>query len=168
MSKEKRMAVYISELNSLYRKDGYVIAEDVFPRQALACVAEAMRANLDRGHLPRTARTEEVILEREAESHSLVYNAANSVGSSAGTYQLLGRSKILDVVADLIEAKVSDLHLMPMYLIVQLPADQRFDYAWHQDSAYYEWCRELVTLWFPINQEATPETGTISVVDSSH
>jgi ectoine hydroxylase-related dioxygenase (phytanoyl-CoA dioxygenase family) len=167
------MTVHISDLTTMYRRDGYVIAQDVFPRNALARVAEAMRATLDKGHFPAAhfpapASLEEVIQEREAEDHALVYNAANSIGSSAGTYQLIGGSRILDVVADLIQVNVSDLHLMPMYLIVQLPSDERFDYVWHQDGAYYEWCTELVTLWFPINHEATPEKGTISVIDSSH
>src|SRR5947209_5123753 len=155
-------------MTDIYRRAGYVIAESIFSREALTCVAEAMRATLDKAHVPGGASIEELIAEREAENHSLVYEAANSIGSSAGTYQLLGGSTILDVVAGLIGCKVSDLHLMPMYLIVQLPSDERFDYAWHQDGAYYEWCRELVTLWFPINHGANMERGTISVIDGSH
>lgn len=158
----------MSELKRSYLENGYAIAKNVFQPQALASVAGTMRSILDQGYPPSKESVDDVILERESENHALVYKSANSVGSSASTYQLLGGSPILDIVADFWGVKVTDLHLMPMYLLVQLPSDGRFDYAWHQDGSYYDWCQELATLWFPITREASAENGTISCIDGSH
>jgi len=57
---------------------------------------------------------------------------------------------------------------MPMYLIIQLPSDERFDYSWHQDGTYYPWCQDFLTLWFPVNRSTARDTGTISVIPGSH
>jgi ectoine hydroxylase-related dioxygenase (phytanoyl-CoA dioxygenase family) len=158
----------LSELKRSYLENGYAIAKNVFQPQALSAVAGTMRTILDKGRPRSESSIDEMILERESENHALVYNSANSVGSSASTYQLLGGSPILDIVADFWSVKVTDLHLMPMYLLVQLPSDGRFDYAWHQDGAYYDWCHELATLWFPLTREASVENGTIGCVGGSH
>jgi ectoine hydroxylase-related dioxygenase (phytanoyl-CoA dioxygenase family) len=109
-----------------------------------------------------------LILRRESEAHSLVYNAAQSIGSSAEGYQLLGKSGILDVVIEATGFKPRNLHLTPMYLIVQIPNDDRFDYVWHQDRAYYPWSQDMVTLWFPVNRATLRDTGTISLIPGSH
>jgi ectoine hydroxylase-related dioxygenase (phytanoyl-CoA dioxygenase family) len=58
--------------------------------------------------------------------------------------------------------------VMPMYLIIQLPSDERFDYAWHQDGVYHDWCADLLTLWFPVNRTTKRDTGTISLIPGSH
>ena len=111
---------------------------------------------------------DDLILAREAEDHSQVYRASQSVGSASATYRLLGSSGILNIVCGLTGFDPAELHLMPMYLIVQLPGDERFDYGWHQDGAYYDWCEEFVALWFPVNRAVSGETGTISVIPQSH
>jgi ectoine hydroxylase-related dioxygenase (phytanoyl-CoA dioxygenase family) len=55
-----------------------------------------------------------------------------------------------------------------MYLVIQLPSDERFDYTWHQDGTYYPWCQDFLTLWFPVNRSTTQTTGTISLIPGSH
>jgi ectoine hydroxylase-related dioxygenase (phytanoyl-CoA dioxygenase family) len=133
---------------------------------------QSLRAILDKSGNGDGSETglslDELILKREARDHSLVYHAAQSMGSSAATYQLFGASEIFDVVSAVTGCERSGLHLMPMYLIIQLPSDERFDYTWHQDGTYYPWCKDFLTLWFPVNRNVNRETGTISLIPGSH
>ena len=122
----------------------------------------------ERSNLESACSLNELIMKREAEDHGLIYNAAQSLGSAASTYQLLGSSGIFGLVSQATGFRVQDLHLMPLYLIVQPPSDDRFDYCWHQDGAYYSWCPDLITLWFPVNRGTNRDTGTISMIPASH
>jgi hypothetical protein len=134
-------------------------------------ICQSLRAILEKSgdaHADSARSLDELILDREASDHSLVYKAAQSLGSSAATYQLLGSSGVLDLVCRVTGFRKSDLHLMPMYLIVQLPSDERFDYSWHQDGSYYPWCQDFLTLWFPVNRGTKRDTGTISMIPGSH
>jgi ectoine hydroxylase-related dioxygenase (phytanoyl-CoA dioxygenase family) len=158
----------LAEMKSEYLKTGYVIARNIFRPEALAVIAETMRSTLSKGYASGHTSLDDLILKREVENHDLVYKGSHSLGSSAATYQLLGASPILDLVASLSDFNIADLHMMPMYLLVQLPSDERFDYAWHQDGAYYRQWEELVTLWFPITHAANPQSGTISCINGSH
>lgn len=152
-----------------YAEAGYAVIHNVFSKECLAAVAQTLRAALMKNHTAFPEQSlEDLILSREAEDHSLVYNASQSLGSSAAVYNLLGSSGILDVVSFLTSFDPAELHLMPLYLIIQLGGCETFDYGWHQDGAYYDWCEELVALWFPVNRAVTGETGTISVIPRSH
>lgn len=159
------------QLRKSYAENGYVIAPQVFSKASLALVCESLRAVLEKpgnGEPDRAGSLDDLILRREGQDHSLVYNAAQSLGSSAATYELLGSSGILDIVCEVTGFDAPDLHLVPMYLIIQLPSDERFDYSWHQDGSYYPWCQDFLTLWFPINRGTRKDTGTISMIPGSH
>ena len=162
-----------SEASESYAKRGYVIAKQVFSAPILDALTSALRSvlakNGDNSSEHDSYRTiDELIMAKEREAHSLVYNASQSIGSSAAGYQLLGKSGILDAVVEATGFELRNLHLTPMYLIIQLPNDERFDYVWHQDRAYYPWSQDMVTLWFPVNRATTRDTGTISVIPGSH
>jgi ectoine hydroxylase-related dioxygenase (phytanoyl-CoA dioxygenase family) len=156
-----------------YANEGYVIAKGAFSADLLEDLKLSLRSVLEKNDRHRDENSqrhalEELILMREREAHSLVYNASQSVGSSAAGYVLLGKSGILESVARASGFHLRNLHLTPMYLIVQLPNDERFDYVWHQDRAYYPWAQDMVTLWFPVNRATTRYSGTISVIPGSH
>lgn len=156
-----------------YADDGYLTAKGAFSTGLLEELKQSLRSVLEKNGRESEANDpqqtlEELILMREGEAHSLVYNASQSVGSSAAGYMLLGKSGILETVAKATGAELQNLHLTPMYLIVQLPNDERFDYVWHQDRAYYPWAQDMVTLWFPVNRATTKHTGTISLIPGSH
>jgi ectoine hydroxylase-related dioxygenase (phytanoyl-CoA dioxygenase family) len=159
-------------LQEAYIEHGYAITKQVFKSGDLALLRESLRSVLNKsaknGASEADCSLDELILKREAEDHSLVYNAAQSVGSSAATYQVLGSSEIFDIVFAITGFEKASLHLMPMYLIIQLPSDERFDYTWHQDGTYYPWCKDFLTLWFPVNRSVNQETGTISLIPGSH
>jgi len=154
----------------MYESNGYVISQEIFSPATLSLLCQSLRHVLGKSGSDDEDRLslEELILKREAQDHSLVYQAGQSIGSSAGTYQLIGSSVILDEVSAVTGFEKADLHLMPMYLIIQLPSDERFDYAWHQDGSYYAWCQDFLTLWFPVNRSTKRDTGTISMIPGSH
>jgi len=159
------------ELRKTYAETGYVIAKQVFSASSLATLGESLRAVLNKpahDESDLTSPISDLIMKREAQDHNLVYKASQSVGSSAATYQLLGGSGIFDLVSEVTGYDKAGLHVMPMYLIVQPPSDERFDYSWHQDGSYYAWCKDFLTLWFPVNRSTKRDTGTISVLRGSH
>jgi hypothetical protein len=161
----------LDKLRKSYSEDGYVIAQQVFSTSSLATLCQSLRSVLDKsgnGHSDHACSLDDLILRREAQDHSLVYKAAQSLGSSVATYQLLGSSGIFDIVSEVTGFEKADLHLMPMYLVIQLPSDDRFDYSWHQDGSYYPWCQDFLTLWFPVNRGTQRDTGTISMIPGSH
>ena len=161
----------LEDLRTSYSERGYVIARHIFSKDSLEMLCKSFRCVLDKSGTDDSDHDrslDDFIMRREAQDHGLVYKAAQSVGSSAATYQLLGSSGIVDVVSALTGFERANLHLMPMYLIVQPPSDDRFDYTWHQDGSYYPWCEDFLTLWFPVNRGTTRDTGTISVIPSSH
>jgi ectoine hydroxylase-related dioxygenase (phytanoyl-CoA dioxygenase family) len=159
-----------SLLPELYDSNGYVISEDIFSPASLSLLCRSLRHVLEKSGTENEDRLtlEELILKREAQDHALVYQAGQSIGSSAATYQLIGSSGVLDEVSAVTGFDKADLHLLPMYLIIQLPSDERFDYAWHQDGSYYAWCQDFLTLWFPVNRSTKRDTGTISMIPGSH
>jgi ectoine hydroxylase-related dioxygenase (phytanoyl-CoA dioxygenase family) len=159
-------------LQKSYVEDGYAIAKQVFKPGDLALLCDGLRSVLNKSAKNDASEAgcplDDLIMKREAEDHGLVYNAAQSVGSSAATYQVLGASEIFDVISAITGFEKASLHLMPMYLIIQLPSDERFDYTWHQDGTYYPWCKDFLTLWFPVNRSVNQKTGTISLIRGSH
>jgi ectoine hydroxylase-related dioxygenase (phytanoyl-CoA dioxygenase family) len=162
--------------HKMYADQGYVIANQVFSARSMDVLRKSFQSILAKsgnvspsnGHSDRLDTLDDLILKREKADHSLVYKASQSLGSSAATYQLLGGSDILNLVAAATGFDVADLHLAPLYFIVQNPSDGRFDYPWHQDGAYYPWAKDMLTLWFPVNREVNRETGTISLIPGSH
>jgi ectoine hydroxylase-related dioxygenase (phytanoyl-CoA dioxygenase family) len=161
------------DLRKDYSEKGYVVAPRVFSPEALKLISDSLRAVLAKSSPEgspeeKTASIEELIMKREAQDHSQVYKASQSLGSSAATYELLGASGILDLVCEATGYDKANLHLMPLYLIVQLPSDERFDYNWHQDGSYYPTYQDFLTLWFPVNRGTKRDSGTISMVPGSH
>ena len=148
-----------------FDEEGYVIVRKAFPVNVLSGLARALSLRLPEtgGHSVKSD-----IMAAEAPDHALVYKGAQSIGTSAFAYRLLGQKKFLDTLLAVTGLEEAQLHFMPLYLIIQLPGDQRFDYGWHQDRAYYSWCQKMVTLWFPVNRKTTGATGTISVIPGSH
>ena len=158
-------------LRDSYSREGYVLARNIFSTENLKLLCNSLRSVLEKGDpaVCNTAGTiEELILQRESQDHGQVYRAAQSVGSSAAACQLLGSSQIFDAICCATGFATGNLHLMPMYLIIQLPSDDRFDYTWHQDGAYYPWCSDFLTLWFPVNRSTSQGIGTISLIPGSH
>jgi hypothetical protein len=161
----------VSEACSVYSEKGYITLQQVFSKQALSTLGQSFRSVLNKppcDTADQLSTLDDLILKREAEDHGRVYSAAQSLGSAASTYQLLGSSRIFERVSQATGFRMQDLHLMPLYLIVQPPSDDRFDYSWHQDGAYYDWCPDLITLWFPVNRGTNRDTGTISMIPGSH
>jgi hypothetical protein len=176
LDRDRPLDVGRGDLRKTYANDGYVIAKQIFSASSLEALRQSLGSVLSKGetnqnqhgNLGSAGDLNYLILKREAEDHSLVYKASQSIGSSATGYQLLGASGIIDEIARVTGFEVPNIHLMPMYFITQLPRDERFDYVWHQDGAYYTWAKEMLTLWFPVNRATKKETGTISVLPGSH
>src|ERR1700722_2142601 len=109
-----------------YANDGYVIANQVFSPNSLQALRRSLGSVLAKGD--RNERQGEdfgspellnnLILRREAEAHSIVYKASQSIGSSAVGYQLLGGSKIFEEIARATGFEAPNIHLMPMYFII--------------------------------------------------
>ena len=164
-------AIHPVEIRQTYAETGSVVTKKIFSDANLELLRQSLRAVLSKSGNPeseKNATLDEVIMNREALDHNLVYQASQSIGSSAGTYQLLGSSGIFDRITEATGFEKAHLHLLPMYLIIQLPSDERFDYCWHQDGAYYPWSKDFLTLWFPVNRSVNRETGTISIIPGSH
>lgn len=158
-------------LRTEYSENGYVLAKNAFDAKDLLALQRGLRSVLAKTEACESDHAcllEELILRRESQDHSQVYKAAQSVGSRAATYKLLGSSQILETVSQITGFDPSSLHLLPLYLIIQLPSDERFDYTWHQDGSYYPWCENFLTLWFPVNRATGRDTGTISLIPGSH
>lgn len=146
-----------------YRSEGYEIISGLAP-----ALLEGMRVTLTdalsrigdetvAGDLPT------LIARREAEDHALVYQASNYVGSSLAAYRLVEA-----VAADVERATgFADLHVMPVTISIQLPSDERFDYKWHQETAFYPWTKDVINVWVPLQPTRTG-TGTMVVIPGSH
>lgn len=161
--------VDLSSMHETFQQDGFVIARQAFTSNLMNGLVDSLYASLaNKRNDCEGLSIDELMMKREAEDHGLVYNAATSLGSSAATYRMLGGSRILEIVTAVLGIKPADLHVMPLYLLVQLPQDGRFDYNWHQDAPYYPWCRELASLWFPVTHRTSLENGTMAVVPGSH
>src|SRR5690606_20955700 len=104
-----------------------------------------------------------LLLQREAEDHALVYQASNFVGSSLAAYRMV------EAIAPEVEAVsgLSNLHVMPVTVAVQMPSDERFDYKWHQESSYYPWAEDIINVWVPL-QPTRVGSGTMVMVPGSH
>ena len=157
----------LSEQRAFYSENGYVILRQLFSPDRLASLAKTLHSALP-AHDDQIPSVEHQILATEAEDHRSLYNAAQSVGSSAAAYGLLGEERAMHVIFGVTDWNETRIHVLPMYLIIQLPANERFDYGWHQDGAYYPWADQMATLWFPVNRATSSETGTISVIPGSH
>lgn len=153
-----------------YLAEGYAIARQIFRLDHLVMLSQALHSVLNKstGGSDHDCVLEDLILKSECLDHNLVYTAMKSVGSSAAAYQVLGSSQIFDVVSSVTAFDRAALHVMPMYVVIQLPSDGRFDYGWHQDGSYHDWCQDLVVLWFPVNRSTNGDMGTISVIPGSH
>ncbi|HLG98217.1 MAG TPA: phytanoyl-CoA dioxygenase family protein [Bryobacteraceae bacterium] len=157
----------MTEDQKTYAESGYLVMGQAFSGDKLTSLLGTLCQRLSNA-VTGSDSVDELVMAAEAENHKIVYEAAQSVGSAASTYRLLGDGGFLDNVCQITGFRESELHIMPLYLIIQLPSDERFDYGWHQDRAYYDWCDEMATIWLPVNRPATATTGTISVIPGSH
>ena len=149
-------------------EDGFVILRQVFPRELLGDLADGMAGVLLRQGPHEADELDGLLAEREAADHSLVYQAAVSQGSAAATYRLLGSSPIFEHCAQAMRCRLADVHVQPLYLLTQMPKDQRFDYTWHQDAPFHAWSKELASLWFPVTHRSSAETGTMTILPGTH
>ncbi len=158
----------LSERREFYTENGYVILRQLFHPDRINCLAQTLRFALPEGKQDDWAQSiDDEILSAEAVNHQFIFNASQAVGSSAAAYNLLG-AHALEAVFAVTGFEPVSVHVLPMYCIIQLPGDGRFDYGWHQDGAYYTWAEQMITLWFPVNRPTNGETGTISVIPGSH
>src|SRR5579883_1063637 len=82
--------------NSGYADIGYEVIPRAFSSDSLEAVAQTLRGILMKNHEDTGQSLDDLLLEGEAEKHSLIYDASQSLGSSATTYNLLGSSGILN------------------------------------------------------------------------
>ncbi|HEY7060823.1 MAG TPA: phytanoyl-CoA dioxygenase family protein [Chloroflexota bacterium] len=155
-------------MNEAYRKNGFAIYRGALGRDVLAEVGDVMLAALSHGVELDARSLHEAIMERERQDHAAVYRSSVVVGSSFAGYKLLATSKIMPIALELTGAPLAMLHVMPLHVITQIPHDDSFDYRWHQESAFYPWCQDMLSMWFPIDQPVALATGTMSVVPGSH
>jgi ectoine hydroxylase-related dioxygenase (phytanoyl-CoA dioxygenase family) len=145
-----------------YASEGYEIVSALNPkflqdmRAALTDALSRIGSRVIEGDLSQLIR------QREAEDHDLVYKASNYVGSSLAAY------RIVEAVSGEVERVTGfkDLHVMPVTISIQLPSDERFDYKWHQETAFYPWADNIINVWIPL-QPTRVGTGTMSVIPKS-
>ena len=151
-----------------FNERGYVILRGIFSEANVGQIAETLRAALGQ---PGDAADQDLasrVLVREDEDHSKVYQAAISVGSSAAAYRLIGSSEVLERVNEAVGVPFTHLHCMPLHIAVQIPKVGDFDYQWHQESTFYPWCRDVISVWFPVSGPSSAATGTMTVIPGSH
>jgi len=144
--------------------DGYSIIRGALSSALLDDLLDVLRDALSRSGKRTQGTLDDLIIAREAEDHGLIYSASNFVGSSLAAYRLITE------VAPEVERMTGrrDLHVMPLTVSVQLPADSRFDYAWHQESAFHPWADEVINVWIPLQRPTRADTGTMFVIPGSH
>src|ERR1700690_2667458 len=116
----------LNDLRQSYSNEGYIIARHIFDSGNLSELCQSFKSFLNKlgtDDSLQECSINDAIMKREAQDHSIVYRSSQAVGSSASTYGLLGASGIFDMISDLTGFQKSQLHLMPMYLIVQIPSD---------------------------------------------
>lgn len=154
--------------NALFQDQGFYIATDAIPQEALAGIRDVLADALGKSASATDISLDDLIMLREREDHNLVYQASLCVGSSASAYQLIGDRSFLDLISNIANLDLRNTHIMPLAVQVQLPGDQRFDYKWHQESTYYPWCPDVLTIWFPIVRPSKRADGTMAVIPGSH
>jgi ectoine hydroxylase-related dioxygenase (phytanoyl-CoA dioxygenase family) len=156
---------------SEYHEKGYVICRKVIPidaLQALLRVLHAALAGQGEGLSYSDLPIQELIAKREREDHSIVYKSQVTVGSSFAAYDLLGKSKVFEVAAQVTQATRQYLHTMPLAISIQNPRDDSYDYTSHQESLFYKWCPDILNIWFPVLAPSTVEGGTMAMLPGSH
>jgi ectoine hydroxylase-related dioxygenase (phytanoyl-CoA dioxygenase family) len=151
-----------------FQSQGYVIAEDCFPRLYLSRVAEVLWTVLAKGTDDEDLSLEALIQKREIEDHRKVFEAALSVGSSLAATELVGRSQLISIAAELYDVSPKHLHAMPLHVAIQMPHVTTWDYEWHQESAFYPWVPDILNVWFPLTHPSRVESGTMAVIPGSH
>ncbi len=146
---------------------GYEVHRRAIPcariTDVLAVMRHALAAECD---APADATLAQLIQQAEAIDHGIVYRAGLQVGSSAAAVELIAESSILTIAR--IVAGTRNIHVMPLHVAVQLPSDPRFDYKWHQEAAFYPWCRDIINMWMPLGGQADREHGTVLMIPGSH
>jgi ectoine hydroxylase-related dioxygenase (phytanoyl-CoA dioxygenase family) len=160
-------------MERLYVWEGYEIFPGAVPESHLEGLKEAL-TQLFRleavSDFPDYASADLVSLLQHCEacSHERVYQSATAIGSSLTAYELLSSASVVKLAAELLECDTSCLHVMPLTLQIQFPANDQFDYTWHQESTYYPWCSNLLSLWFPLELPSSRISGTMEVIPGSH
>lgn len=151
------MAVHTARLNAEqiaeYDRNGYVIVEDVFPREEL----QAMNDELDR-----------VLAENERGTRSSTKRGwLFRLGlATQRTRAFCEDPRILDLVGSVVHPGVA---IYSAKLVTKEPSDPEICH-WHQDDAFYRDNSESETrmsVWIPL-QDVTVEQGCLEVVPGSH
>lgn len=150
-----------------FERDGYLIAEDCFPRLYLSRLAEVLWVALADG-ADCDESLDSLIMKSEAIDHQKVYSAGLCAGSSLVAQELIGRSQLIPILCDLLDVAPQYLHAMPLHLAIQLPYDAAYLYLPHQESSFYPAINNILNIWFPITRKSSEEGGTIGVIPGSH
>ncbi|WP_374649745.1 phytanoyl-CoA dioxygenase family protein [Dongia sp.] len=157
-----------SMANSEYRKAGLYISKGAFSKKAVSAVCDVLYDALANKESFPGMSLDDLILHREKQDHSLVYQASLCVGSSLAAYQLMSEPGFANLLSDLSGIEQRHMHFMPLAIHIQLPGDTRFDYKWHQESVFYPWCEDVLSVWFPLLRHTRKGDGTMVVIPGSH
>lgn len=157
------------EIRNEFEQNGYYICRQGLELDKVALLEDALRLALVNGDAEyNDLSLDELVLLRESQDHKKVYDAAVSVGSSFAGMNVLSQSKILEISTACSGALSGAVHNMPLHVAIQNPSDGSFDYGWHQESAFYDWCPDILNIWFPLVRPSTTSAGTMSVLPQSH
>ena len=133
-----------------YHRDGFVVVDDVFPKDEL----DAMDKEIDA-----------IQKEREKPRHKNGWVMALGLASPI-TRDFCADDRILDLVSPIVKPGIS---IYSAKLVAKEPFTTNICH-WHQDDAYYSQHVDSMTrmsVWIPL-QDTTAEQGTIKVVPGSH
>jgi len=154
---------------SSFDQHGYALYSDVFDPASLAAVKAALYWNLEQETQYGGARNFLGLLEKaEAQDHQSVYQSCVSVGSSFAAMQLIGRSRLRDIAAEITGSPAAALHILPMHVQVQFPGDDTYLYDYHQESSFYPQYEKILNVWCPFEAPSREKGGTIGIVPGSH
>ncbi|MBV1900401.1 MAG: phytanoyl-CoA dioxygenase family protein [Kordiimonadaceae bacterium] len=151
-----------SDSGTLFNKDGAVVLQGFFLEEEIATMQQAILAAFS--------------VETVADLHAAV--GAMDQDDQAGLYmryQCIGRSIALLALVTKIGAYYAKQHgnaqvaLMDANVLFGLPRDERLAHDWHQEEPYYPGLNnDVITFWFPVMEAASPEIGTMSILEGSH
>jgi ectoine hydroxylase-related dioxygenase (phytanoyl-CoA dioxygenase family) len=148
---------------------GFTVFKDAIALDRILDIRESLRIALVNGDESLNKLTlDDLVNLRESEDHNLVYNASISVGSSFASICLLNAPLLVRACEMCSGVKFHNLHPMPLHIAIQSPNDSSYDYKWHQESSFYDWCPDILNIWFPLVRPSKKEDGTMSVIPGSH